>query len=164
MTAIKPGFRFLRSIFPLLLWMILMFYASTDFGSSAHTRPIIDRVVYALAGNASPLVRERINYDLRKCAHVTEYAILALLVSRAFAQSSRGFRHRFVVLPLLFGIAFAASDEFHQSFVPSRTGVAADIVFDSFGVVIGVLLSLWRRCADIGTECEKSRSENGPMR
>jgi VanZ family protein len=68
---------------------------------------------------------------LRKCAHVTEYAILGLLLLRAVGRE----------LPaLLIGIAYAASDELHQHFVAGRHGSLVDIVIDAVGLVIGLVL------------------------
>ncbi|HEX9416952.1 MAG TPA: VanZ family protein [Gaiellaceae bacterium] len=68
---------------------------------------------------------------LRKCAHVTEYAILGLLLVRALGQE---------VLALLLGIAYAASDELHQHFVAGRHGSPVDVAIDAAGLVIGIVL------------------------
>jgi VanZ family protein len=66
---------------------------------------------------------------LRKCAHVTEYAILAFLLRRA------------VTTPWAAAAAFlyACSDEYHQSFVVGREGRPRDVAIDSIGIVIGLL-------------------------
>jgi VanZ family protein len=67
----------------------------------------------------------------RKCAHVTEYAILGLLLLRAVGHE----------LPaLLLGIAYAASDEIHQHFVAGRHGSPVDIAIDTVGLVLGIVL------------------------
>jgi len=66
---------------------------------------------------------------LRKCAHVTEYAILGLLLMRALGQE----------LPaLVLGIAYATTDELHQLLVAGRHGSPVDVVIDSLGVLIGI--------------------------
>ena len=68
---------------------------------------------------------------LRKCAHVTEYAILGLLLLRAIGRE----------LPaLLVGIAYAASDELHQHFVAGRHGSPVDVLIDTAGLLIGIVL------------------------
>ena len=70
---------------------------------------------------------------LRKLAHVAEYTLLGALLSRALRAD----------LPALAaGIAYAASDELHQHFVPGRRGAPLDVLIDSVGVAIGVLA--WR--------------------
>jgi VanZ family protein len=68
---------------------------------------------------------------LRKCAHVTEYAILGFLLLRAIGRE----------LPaLLVGIAYAATDEFHQHFVAGRHGSPVDVLIDTVGLLIGTVL------------------------
>jgi VanZ family protein len=69
---------------------------------------------------------------LRKLAHASEYAVLGLLLARAVRRE----------LPaVLLGIAYAASDELHQHFVPGRHGAVYDVAIDAVGVVVGVYLA-----------------------
>src|SRR5207253_11387164 len=80
--------------------------------------------------------------------HLTEYAVLAMLLWRALRSSTRWqikmsiLRLRsgqvlFLTLLLACGL-FAASDEFHQSFVPSRTASPNDVMIDICGTLIGL--------------------------
>ena len=71
---------------------------------------------------------------LRKLAHAAEYAVLGLLLVRAIGHAW---------LSVALGIAYAASDELHQHFVPGREGALLDVLVDSVGVVAGVLV--WRQ-------------------
>jgi VanZ family protein len=71
---------------------------------------------------------------LRKGAHLTEYAILGLLLSRALLRE---------VPALALGVLYAVSDELHQSFVRGRHAAPLDVAIDAIGVVIGV--TAWRR-------------------
>jgi VanZ family protein len=71
---------------------------------------------------------------LRKCAHVTEYAILALLSARALLREVPAFA---------LGLLYAVSDEVHQSFVRGRHAAPLDVAIDSVGLLIGV--TAWRR-------------------
>ena len=70
------------------------------------------------------------DYVLRKCAHVTEYAILAFLLRRALGRDLPAF---------LFGVAYAASDELHQRFVPGRHASPVDVGIDAIGLGLGIL-------------------------
>jgi VanZ family protein len=76
---------------------------------------------------------------LRKAAHLTEYAILAVLIRRAAGSSAWAFG---------LAVAYAASDEFHQTFVRGRHGSPIDVGIDAIGVTIGLMA--WRRVADLG--------------
>jgi len=67
---------------------------------------------------------------LRKCAHATEYAILAVLLVRALGRELPAF---------VAGVAYAVTDEVHQRFVPGRHGAVYDVAIDAFGVLLGVL-------------------------
>ena len=139
--------RFVRYTLPLLIWMGFIFTMSGDSGSAEHTRPlmhsILRRLAPSLAAQLTPAQVDRIDFNIRKTSHVLEYLLLALLAYRAARGGSPHFRSRHVLFPLVLGIGFAASDEWHQSFVPSRWGVAADVLYDSFGVTLGTLLSQW---------------------
>lgn len=70
--------------------------------------------------------------------HVGEFALLSLLLLRAFGGR--------LWLSSAASFAYAASDEFHQTFVPFRGGRWTDVAIDSIGialVVAGVLLFRW---------------------
>ena len=68
---------------------------------------------------------------LRKLAHVAEYAVLGALLVRATGRGGLAFA---------LGTLYAASDEFHQAFVPGRMGSPLDVIIDVLGVACGVLL------------------------
>ena len=68
---------------------------------------------------------------LRKSAHVTEYAILALLLMRAIGRETPAF---------LIGVGYAVTDELHQHFVRGRHASPIDVAIDSTGVLIGILV------------------------
>lgn len=70
---------------------------------------------------------------LRKGAHVTEYAILGLLLYRALEREA---------LALAAGIAYAATDELHQHFVSGRHASPVDVAIDAVGVSLGMLVWL----------------------
>jgi VanZ family protein len=70
---------------------------------------------------------------LRKCAHVTEYAVLGALLYRAFEREAPA---------LAAGIAYAATDEVHQHFVRGRHASPVDVGIDAVGVAVGMLLWL----------------------
>ena len=81
---------------------------------------------------------EAIHGLVRKLAHVVEYAILGALVVRALDLPRRSLGSISVRALLLCGL-FAGLDEFHQSFVPSRTGALSDVLLDTFGAALGVI-------------------------
>jgi VanZ family protein len=74
---------------------------------------------------------------LRKGAHIAEYAILGMLLLRAFEREAPA---------LAAGIAYAASDELHQHFVRGRHGAPVDVAIDAIGLCIGMLV--WLKVRD----------------
>jgi VanZ family protein len=70
---------------------------------------------------------------LRKIAHVTEFAALTLLWGWALAPLSR----RAIPLAAAIALLYAATDEYHQSFVEGRSGSPLDLAIDALGVTIG---------------------------
>jgi VanZ family protein len=68
---------------------------------------------------------------LRKCAHASEYAILALLLFRALGRELPAF---------LIGLAYAVTDEVHQAFVRGRHASPFDVSMDAAGLALGLLV------------------------
>lgn len=150
MVRVNPS-KTVSYVGPLVAWMGVIFFFSTDRAADANTKPVIGQILGrflpGIARRLTPAQRERVDWNLRKSAHVTEYTILALLAYRAVAFGDPRFRHRNVVVPLLLGVAYAASDEYHQSFYPSRGAKAQDVVYDTLGVLSGVVICLWRHAS-----------------
>jgi VanZ family protein len=70
---------------------------------------------------------------LRKCAHVTEYAVLGALLYRALGREP---------MALAAGIVYAGTDELHQHFVRGRHASAVDVAIDAVGLALGMLVWL----------------------
>jgi VanZ family protein len=145
--------RWLTSWLPLFLWMGLIFLASTDRGSAGHTSGFIEPLLHWLMPGLSGESIGRIHFLIRKCAHLTEYAVLGALALRAIApRHSVSFaERRWRIAGAALGMAalYAASDEYHQSFVPSRGASVHDVFIDTCGACIGIcVLLLWRKRHD----------------
>jgi len=125
--------------------MALIFSASGDRKSFQHSR-LIAPLVHWLLPQLSPEAVDCIVFGIRKCAHLAEYAILALLLWRALRQREDSqplpWNWRQGVLVILLVALYAATDEFHQSFVPSRQASVLDVFIDTTGGFLA-LLFLW---------------------
>jgi hypothetical protein len=78
---------------------------------------------------------------LRKLAHATEYALLTLLWAWALRPATRWN----VLAAAMIAVLYAASDEFHQTFVEGRHGSPVDVLVDSAGVLIAIALLRYHR-------------------
>jgi VanZ family protein len=84
------------------------------------------------------------DFTLRKLAHLTVFAVLTVLLVRAFRLHVARATHAWL-LAMLVAAVYACSDEWHQTFVPGREGTVRDIVIDCLGVV-GVWVLASRTC------------------
>ena len=82
---------------------------------------------------------EAVQFPIRKAAHMTEYAIFSIFVMIALiVDGIKGVR--IPVISAVIAIAFAATDEFHQTFVPGRYGCVLDVLIDAAGSIIGLII------------------------
>lgn len=81
------------------------------------------------------------DFLLRKGAHLGEYAVLYLLTARALGWKRAAWALAFCVL-------YAASDEWHQTFVRGRDGKALDVLLDAAGALLGWLAGRRTRISD----------------
>jgi VanZ family protein len=133
---------FLKYWLPVFIWIAIILAGSTDIFSAERTSRYLVPFLRWLNPHISPHTIATIHFALRKLGHLTEYAILATLLWRALRSGNRWQ----VRISILFVVAwfvcaiFAATDEFHQSFVPSRTAAAGDVMIDIVGAFIGLAI------------------------
>jgi VanZ family protein len=131
---------------PVLVWMACIFSASSDQMSFQHSSRLIGPLIRWLFPQISDHALASAVFVVRKCAHLTEYAILAWLLWRAIRKPIRGdtrpwrWSEAFLVVGLV--ALYASTDEFHQTFVPSRQGSVWDVLLDTTGAAVGMLF-LW---------------------
>ncbi|MDE3066656.1 MAG: VanZ family protein [Verrucomicrobiota bacterium] len=134
---------FVKYWLPLLVWMAVIFAASSDTRSFQHSSRIIAPLLRWLFPHIADKTVDLAVFIARKCAHVTEYAVFALLVWRVLRKPARGeprpWDWRQAGLTLLIVFLYAAGDEFHQRFVPTRTPRVHDVVIDTLGGAAALL-------------------------
>jgi VanZ family protein len=124
--------------------MAVIFSASSDRMSFQHSSRIIGPLVHWLLPHLSEQCIESIVFAVRKLAHLTEYAILGLLLWRALRKPARNkpqpWEWRTAAHTVLLVMLYAATDEFHQAFVPSRQASVWDVLLDTAGAIFALLL------------------------
>lgn len=80
------------------------------------------------------------DFILRKIAHITEYAILSILLTNAFFSTTNLKEFRIYSLSFILSVVYAISDELHQYFVPGRCFSITDILIDGIGAIVGIVL------------------------
>ncbi len=139
------------SFVPVVMWMVLIFSfsAAPAVESSETSDGISYKIIKAVAG--LPFLdweeedleekAEILHVPIRKAAHFSEYALLAVLWVIPLGCMTKTNKKRMIVA-LLLCIMYAASDEIHQLFVPGRDGNVKDVLIDTAGAGFGILV--WR--------------------
>lgn len=141
--------RFMAAI-PMLCMMVIIFLfsAKTATESDGTSIPIAQvflniyqRIFGSMGADSYDITLRVANVLIRKAAHVTEYGILSIFVSYyIWVSGHRG--KSFYIITLLISVGYAVTDEIHQLFVPGRSGRITDVLIDSVGCILGVLLFL----------------------
>lgn len=125
---------------PVILWAVAIFVFSSGLFSGSNTSSVLRSLVLWVYPSATETGLAFVHGLVRKTSHFVEYAILALLLARAFQTSLREFlRNHWFAVSLAFVALYALSDEFHQSFVSSRTASIYDCLIDTAGGLAALL-------------------------
>ena len=134
----------LRAWVAVVAWALLISTFSTGWFSGEQTGNLLLPILRALLPWAQPEHLDAIHAVIRKAAHVVEYLVLGILLVRALREEGLA-SLPLALVAILLGSGWAALDEFHQEFVPSRTASPRDVAVDTSGVCAGVALALARR-------------------
>ena len=139
----------LRAILMLLLlstFFIIFGFSSQDGEKSGNiskkiTEEIITRIpqIQEKEQNEREAITLRIEKVIRKIAHFSIYTAVGLLLMALLSTFEMKEKNR-IIMSLIIGIIYASSDEIHQSFVPERSPMITDVMIDTMGVMLGILL------------------------
>ncbi|MGH9422286.1 MAG: VanZ family protein [Thermoanaerobaculia bacterium] len=133
--------RFVTYWLPPIAWAAVILLASTDAFSGTNTGSVLERILVWITGHAvTPATLDRLNFLIRKSAHLTEYGILGALSFRALRGEQSLWSLQWAIGAVLLAACVAAVDEFHQTFVPSRTGTFHDVLLDAAGAAVAQIL------------------------
>jgi VanZ family protein len=132
-----------------ILWLIVIAIESSAWLSAHNTSRILYPILHFLLG----LDWERFehwHFYIRKGGHVVGYAILSVLLFRAWRATlpanHANWKLHWATIAILGTALVASVDEWHQSFIPARTGRWQDVVLDSCaGVAAQALVLLWMK-------------------
>lgn len=151
-SAKKRGVASVVSLVLVVAWCIFIFYMSSRVSSDSDNMSLgfahqVLQLFLPGFGNMSAseqaALLQSLNYPVRKLAHFSEYTVLGILALNALQQLKKSRAH----IPLwliswLFCVFYAATDEFHQLFVPGRSCLFTDVCIDSAGALLGTALLL----------------------
>lgn len=141
------------SIILVIIWMsiIFMFSNMDTIKSNSTSKEMINKVVDTTieASNNIGIIKEtpteeekqniinNLNLPLRKIMHFTEYLILSLLLLNALTQTN--IKNKYLITIIICFI-YAITDEYHQTFIDGRTGQFIDVLIDTTGSILGLII------------------------
>lgn len=135
----------------IILWMIIIFLLSNQkaqdskqLSNSFITKTIIN--IYEMkhgkiTEEKKVEIKENYSFIVRKTAHFTIYLVLGLLVSLVLIGKNLNIK-QIIIYGVLICMAYAITDEIHQIFVSGRSGEIRDIIVDTCGSTVGILLNI----------------------
>lgn len=135
----------------IILWMIIIFLLSNQkaqdskqLSNSFITKTIIN--IYEMkhgkiTEEKKIEIKENYSFIVRKAAHFTIYLVLGLLVSLVLIGKNLNIK-QIIIYGVLICMAYSITDEIHQIFVSGRSGEIRDIIVDTCGSTVGILLNI----------------------
>jgi VanZ family protein len=149
----------MKNWLPAIAWACLISYLSTDVFSSEHTSAFIIPALQWLFPHAGAQALELMHAIIRKTAHLTEYFIFSIFLVRGLRGKDRVWKLRWTIWAVVIAAGYASFDEFHQSFVPSRTASPWDAMLDTLGASAAqIFLWLWHLSRVRDTSANKNPS------
>jgi len=133
-----------------ILWLIVIAIESTSYLSAHNTSRFLYPLLHFLFG-VTRATFEPIHFYIRKGGHVFGYGLLSILLFRAWRETlpalgNPKWTFRWANISVLGTALVASLDEWHQSYIPSRTGSVQDVILDTCaGIGAQVVLFLWAR-------------------
>jgi VanZ family protein len=153
----------LRTWLPVLAFSMVFAVESTSYFGADRTSEPLRRVFEAIFGFDVCVHWDLIHGLIRKAGHFVGYGMFSLICFRAFWIELKGVasrlsrRLRAHGLAILVTFLVASADEFHQSFLPNRSGQFSDVVLDCCGAaVMGLALFLVMKVVEGRRKAESS--------
>lgn len=153
--------RYIFSYTLLVLWAALIFYLSSEGSDSSSGRS--DAIVQTIQSLGASWPQDLLTFLTRKAAHIFAYFVLGILAFNVVRLYPVGAR-KAVLMSIGFVLLYAASDEFHQLFVPGRSGEVRDVLIDTTAGTVGVALAYgvrraWQRRNAHATSGKNSKNK-----
>jgi VanZ family protein len=142
--------RIWKAWLPALIWLGIITFESTSYLSGENTSRILYPVLHFLLG-LDPLRFEIWHHYIRKTGHFVGYFTLSFLLFRAWRAtlpigSSAAWCARWGTIAFLMTVLVASLDEWHQTFLPSRTGTIRDVILDSSAAFVAqIVIFMWMK-------------------
>lgn len=125
---------------PAIIWMIFIFIMSNTTGTNSANQ---SNFFVEIITNFIKIEPSILSFIIRKTAHMSEYAILLLLIYYGLSKNKFNFQ---LLNSFIITFFYACSDEFHQLLISGRSGQFKDVLIDSCGALIMlIIIYLWQK-------------------
>ena len=136
--------RVLKTWIAAILWLIVIFLESSNLGSSNNTSRILYPLLHFLFGMDHAHFQHW-HFYIRKGGHVFGYGLLSILLFRAWRETLPSIENskwtlRWATIAVVGTAIVASLDEWHQSYLPSRTGTPWDVLLDTCAAIAAQIL------------------------
>lgn len=136
----------------LMMGIIFKFSGSSGEESTKHSMGLIGKTIGVIAEIINPditeeeklVLYEKYHIPVRKIAHISEYFILCLLVCLFLSTYDLNYI-KIIFFSFIFCFLYAFTDEIHQLYVPGRSGNIIDILVDSVGILICLMIYYFKK-------------------
>jgi len=155
----------LKTWLPVLAFSMIFAIESTTYFGADHTSAPLQRVVEAIFGYDVCVHWDLIHHLIRKSGHFMGYGIFSLICFRSFWITFQGAAFRLLRQLRAYGLAIlatllvASADEFHQSFLPNRSGQFSDVLLDCCGAAVLCLMLFLTMQAVEGRKQARARAD-----
>ena len=137
--------RFILVLLLILTFGMIFNFSNQDSEKSGSTSQKVTEAItkdiksiQKLNKNEKAKVIDKIEDVIRKIAHFSLYALIGFLLMALFSTYNINEKNK-IISTIIIGAIYAISDEFHQSFIPGRSGQVSDVFLDTLGVTVGGL-------------------------
>lgn len=145
-----------------IIWMIVVFSFSNENGNtSQNTSRTVTKTIIKTFTREHEIEEERIESKdclIRKCAHFSIYTLGGILIYN-YINTLKLKENKKIIVSIILGILYAASDEMHQYFVAGRSAQVLDVCIDSMGIILGVIINYLTKNGGILYERKDRRNE-----
>jgi VanZ family protein len=129
----------IKATFIAIIWMCLIFMFSHQTGTDSNeNNKLIIYIFNSLGIDLNSIFGDISNFIIRKIAHITEYLILYILIIRVLKLSDNS-KDKYIKA-LVYVFLYALSDEIHQIFIENRGPSFKDVLIDTCGGMVGMLI------------------------
>ena len=132
----------------LILWMGLIFSFSNQTGTSSLSTKVLTHIAITIDKDMTDEeideFVDKYSFIIRKVAHLTIYFILGILAYINLKEYMK-VTPALVIYSIIFCLVYASTDEIHQLLVNGRSGNIYDVILDTCGSTLAILLSYYSR-------------------